>query len=149
MIGPPFLKLSIRKFPVVSTWPGIFAAGDGDAPAAGDSVAVTVDPGAGDPAAGAPAAGEAPAAGGAPGAPGAAVGMPGGGGTLVDGAPGAPGAAGCTPVAGLLGAAALGGGGGGGGFCAEGGEDVCANDVSATSVRLSVSSVFICAAEVE
>ena len=139
------MKLSTRKFPVEACWPGNWGPGEalaaGDVPAAGDNVAVTVDPGAG----GAPTGG-APAA---PGAPGAAVGIPGGGGTFVAGAPGAPGAAGCTPVAGLAGAAAFGGGGGGGGFCAEGGGDVCANEVSATSVRLSVSSVFILTAEVE
>lgn len=138
------MKLSTRKLPVLlCSIPGI-PAGVAEAAAAGEvaglalSVAVTVDPG----------AGGAPAPAGGIAAPGAAVGIPGGGGTFVAGAPGAPGAAGCIPVAGLLGAAALGGGGGGGGgFCAAGGGD-CANEVSATSVRQSVISVFICAAEV-
>jgi hypothetical protein len=130
--------------PVLGCSPGSPVAGEADAAAAGEvaglalKVAVTVDPGAGEAPSGAPAA---------PGAPGAAVGIPGGGGTFVAGAPGAPGAAGCIPVAGLLGATALGGGGGGGGFCAAGGGD-CANEVSATSVRQSVISVFIFAAEV-
>ncbi|HJT79757.1 MAG TPA: hypothetical protein VJ719_01055 [Chthoniobacterales bacterium] len=121
------------------------AAAAGDVPGLAFNVAVTVDPGAGEP----PAIGAPGAVPGTPGAPGAAVGIPGGGGTFVAGAPGAPGAAGWAPVAGLTGAPALGGGGGGGGFCAEGGDEVCAKDVSATSVRLSVSSVFIFAAEVE
>src|SRR3954453_5255021 len=84
MIGPPFLKLSIRKFPVVvSTFTGAADAA-GDAPAAGLKVASPLAPGAG-------------AAGDVPGAPGAA-GPPAGGGIAgFAGAAGAPVAG--TPVA--------------------------------------------------
>ena len=162
MIGPPLRKLSIRKFPVN----GGPVGAAGEAEAAGEAlplnVALTDAPGAGEPP-GTPAAGLIA---GEPAAP-AGMGMPGGGGTLVDGAPGAAGApvagAPAAPVAGapLEGAPGMLLGGGGfviAGFCAAGAVFgggggaaglFCANAVSAMVVRQSVSSVFIIAAEVE
>src|SRR3989442_9778555 len=50
MIGPPLRKLSIKKLPLSMPPPvvGAAPAAAGDAVAAGDRVAVTVDPGAGE-----------------------------------------------------------------------------------------------------
>src|SRR4051812_35043366 len=92
MIGPPLRKLSIKKLPVSGGPVLAAAAAPGEADAEGEAlplnVALTVEPGAGEPVMG------------APGAPGAA-GIPGGGGTPTPGAagaPGTPGAAAAGPV---------------------------------------------------
>src|SRR5947208_11914884 len=102
MIGPPLRKLSIRKFPVNGGPVGAAAAaaaGEADAPgeALPLKVAVTVEPGAGEPpgiVAGEPPGPLAPGtpAAGLPGIPGA----PGVGAPALPGAPGAPAVPGAT-----------------------------------------------------
>src|SRR5437016_11440624 len=110
MIGPPLRKLSIKKLPLSAVC-GAAEVAAGDPVVAGDSVAVTVDPGAGErPAAGdipGARAGDMPAAGGGIGAPG----CPGTAGL------GWPGPAGGGGFPGAVGTFAFGGGGGGGGAC--------------------------------
>src|SRR4051812_7751975 len=106
MIGPPLRKLSIRKFPVNGGPVGAAAAAAaGDADAAGEAlplnVAVTVEPGAGEPpgiVAGAPPGPAGPVA--------PNAGLPATPGAPVAGAPAVPGAAGAPGTPGAPGATA-------------------------------------------
>lgn len=111
MIGPPLLKLSMRKFvqPDLATGAGLAAAaGEGEAAlSVAETTGLGIAPGAPGEVPGAPTAGD----GMTPGAAGDVIGPPAAGAPGDIATPGGGGTAGCAGVF-----AAAGGGGGGGGF---------------------------------